>query len=225
MDAEHKQVLTGAFADGDARSTLLRLFVAQRTLEAKRPAGTPANILEASIPIFAVRGYAGTSMRDIASAVGIKAASIYEHYKGKDALLLAALTHVLSQFYDFVLETVDPDDSARDQLRAVLQRHLLWQSRSTPIATAWDALFDVQSISEAVADPATVELDNYRTLYHEFVATLVADERPADDRPEATAEAMLSVCNSVARWAPAGIDDEGLLELGWGFAVALLDAN
>jgi AcrR family transcriptional regulator len=209
--------------DGDSRAVLLRLFVAQRGLAAERPAGTPANILEASIPIFALRGYAGTSMRDIASEVGIKAASIYEYYNGKEKLLLAAIAQLMSQFYEFVLETLDPDADGRDQLRTVLERHIIFQSRHEPIASAWDALFDLQSISEKVADVSSLSSD--RDLYHHFIGALVAEQRPADGQPKARADAMISICNSVARWSPQEIDERELIELGWGYVAAILDAT
>ena len=40
-------------------------------------------ILEAALELFAVNGYDGVTVADIADAVGIKAASLYKHYKSK----------------------------------------------------------------------------------------------------------------------------------------------
>lgn len=44
-------------------------------------------ILEASARLFASEGFAGTSTRDIAERVGIRQASLYYHFKGKDCIL------------------------------------------------------------------------------------------------------------------------------------------
>ncbi len=44
-------------------------------------------ILKAATSLFAQRGFAAVSQREIASAVGIKAASIYNHFQSKDAIL------------------------------------------------------------------------------------------------------------------------------------------
>jgi len=48
-------------------------------------------ILEAALDLFARHGYAGTSMRQIAAAVGMRASSLYSHFAGKEAILSALI--------------------------------------------------------------------------------------------------------------------------------------
>jgi AcrR family transcriptional regulator len=48
---------------------------------------TKEKIFEASLDLFAQRGFDAVSMREIAEAVGIKKASLYSHFSGKDELL------------------------------------------------------------------------------------------------------------------------------------------
>ena len=45
---------------------------------------TKERILQESLSLFSVKGYDGVSMSEIAEVVGIKAASIYKHYSGKE---------------------------------------------------------------------------------------------------------------------------------------------
>lgn len=45
---------------------------------------TKERILYEALDLFSVEGYDGVSMTEIADRVGIKAASIYKHYKGKE---------------------------------------------------------------------------------------------------------------------------------------------
>ncbi len=52
-----------------------------------KPPGTRGNILEATLQLFAETGYAGASMREIAAACGIRAATVYSHYPSKAHLL------------------------------------------------------------------------------------------------------------------------------------------
>ncbi|MCR4939677.1 MAG: TetR/AcrR family transcriptional regulator [Treponemataceae bacterium] len=52
---------------------------------------TKENILEAALTLFSERGYDGTSVEQIAQAVGIKAPSLYKHFKGKEEILNAII--------------------------------------------------------------------------------------------------------------------------------------
>ncbi|MFT4973632.1 MAG: AcrR family transcriptional regulator, partial [Saprospiraceae bacterium] len=55
-------------------------------------------IKSAAARLFRKKGYSATSMRDIATAVGIKAASIYNHFKGKQELLQMLLMNIAYLF-------------------------------------------------------------------------------------------------------------------------------
>ena len=50
---------------------------------------TKNRILKEAYDMFIQKGFQGTSMRDIASAAGIKAGSIYNHFKGKEEIFEA----------------------------------------------------------------------------------------------------------------------------------------
>lgn len=53
---------------------------------------TRAEILSAALDLFAERGFHGTSLRDIARAVGIREGAVYHHFESKDALFEAVLS-------------------------------------------------------------------------------------------------------------------------------------
>ena len=52
---------------------------------------TKERILEAALTLFSENGYDGTSVEQIANAVGIKAPSLYKHFKGKEEILNALI--------------------------------------------------------------------------------------------------------------------------------------
>ncbi|WP_433623617.1 TetR/AcrR family transcriptional regulator [Nocardia sp. CA-120079] len=58
-----------------------------RTTSRSRPPNRRAMILAAAVDAFAHRGYHGTSMADIAAAVGISAPALYRHFRNKQQLL------------------------------------------------------------------------------------------------------------------------------------------
>ena len=52
---------------------------------------TKEKILDAALTLFAENGYDGTSVEQIANVVGIKAPSLYKHYRGKEDILNALI--------------------------------------------------------------------------------------------------------------------------------------
>lgn len=52
-----------------------------------RPPSSVGQIRAAAISLFAQRGFAATSMRDIAGEAGLSLAGLYHHFSGKDDLL------------------------------------------------------------------------------------------------------------------------------------------
>ena len=52
---------------------------------------TAERILDAAEELFAERGYNGTTLRDVATRVGVRPPSLYNHFASKDALYAAVL--------------------------------------------------------------------------------------------------------------------------------------
>lgn len=59
---------------------------------------TKKEIVEAALELFSVQGFEATSISQIASAVGIRKASLYSHFENKQAILDALVKEVLEQY-------------------------------------------------------------------------------------------------------------------------------
>ena len=59
---------------------------------------TPERILDAAEDLFAERGYAATSLGDVADRVGIRSPSLYNHFRNKEALYGAVVERLLADF-------------------------------------------------------------------------------------------------------------------------------
>jgi AcrR family transcriptional regulator len=97
-----------------------------RPARAPNEKSTREKILDAAIDLFAEQGYDGTSMRDIARAVGIRESAIYKHYAGKDAILQAIFTYAEARIYAPLppaQNTAEGDESSifRDMLEGLLR--------------------------------------------------------------------------------------------------------
>jgi len=75
---------------------------------------TKTRILNTALRLFAVRGVENVSMRDIATAVGIKAASIYNHYVNKEQIVDAC--------YDFFFKYHDFSQLNKERYTRILQK-------------------------------------------------------------------------------------------------------
>jgi AcrR family transcriptional regulator len=77
-------------------------------------------ILDAAGELFTTRGYAGTSTRMIAEAVGIRQASLYHHFKTKDDILEALLQDTVAPPLATARTLRESDgDSALERLQAL----------------------------------------------------------------------------------------------------------
>jgi TetR/AcrR family transcriptional regulator, cholesterol catabolism regulator len=87
---------------------------------AKPPLNRRAEILDVARDLFARHGYAATSMRDIAEADGIKASSLYSHFRSKAEILrlvVSPVTDEVARVQDAALAT---SGSGQQRLRAMV---------------------------------------------------------------------------------------------------------
>ena len=78
-------------------------------------------ILDTAEGLFANGGFYGTSVRDVAGALGIPTASLLHHFPRKETLYGAVLERIAGQLEVSLLEIVaTSDDMSKDELRAAL---------------------------------------------------------------------------------------------------------
>lgn len=86
--------------------------------------GPRAAITNVSIQLFGKQGYTGTSMRDIATAVGLLPGSLYAHIESKEALLLGIVADGIARFIDAVEPFVASPGSPVARLRKMIAAHM-----------------------------------------------------------------------------------------------------
>lgn len=81
---------------------------------------TREKIIYESFRLFSEKGYDGVSMREIATAVGIKGASIYNHFQGKEALFQAIFQEMTKHYDDFARGMAVPMEQGEETVKAYL---------------------------------------------------------------------------------------------------------
>ena len=96
---------------------------------------THERLLQEAATLFARRGYSETSMSDIARAVGVRKASLYNYYSSKADLLIELLEQGLSSWTEACAESLESFDPLEERLAAYLKTAVEF-SRSNPPAMA-----------------------------------------------------------------------------------------
>jgi AcrR family transcriptional regulator len=164
-------------------------------------------LYEHATRLFAERGFAGTSLQDIADAMGITRPALYYYVKSKDELLAKLVTEVtdgpLNELTELVGRTeLDPVGRLRGIVEVIVGRRTSQPARFRLL---------VRSESELPAE-LTAAYDESRRAVLRIIAGVVEDGvragrfRPVDSRVAALG--VLGMCNWVAWWFhPGGRDD------------------
>ena len=77
-------------------------------------------ILDHALALFTDKGYEGASMDDIARAVGIRKASLYAHFDGKESIFRALFDDILAEYERFIhMLTRLSDETAPEALESI----------------------------------------------------------------------------------------------------------
>ncbi|MBM9465716.1 TetR/AcrR family transcriptional regulator [Nakamurella leprariae] len=86
-------------------------------------------VVEAAAQLFADRGYRGTSMRDIADAVGLHAPSLYNRVHSKADVLRAIIDSALDGLVDAQFQAISSTPDVELQLRRAVEAKVLFQAQ------------------------------------------------------------------------------------------------
>lgn len=85
-----------------------------------------AEIVEAAIHVFHHKGFAASTMQDVADAVGVLKGSLYHYISSKEDLLFRILQESHGQAHDLMVEVSELEVPAFERLRLYLERMYLW---------------------------------------------------------------------------------------------------
>jgi AcrR family transcriptional regulator len=151
---------------------------------------------------FAVRGYHGTTTRDIAARAGLSPAGVYVHFRSKEELLyrisLVGHQHALAHIRASVVDVDDPVERLRSMVSAFSSWHARWHVPTRVIQYELGALSD-EHYAEIAALRRDIDAVVRETLEYgvEWGAFVVSDVGGA-------ALALLSLAIDIARWYRSG---------------------
>ncbi|GAA4882832.1 TetR/AcrR family transcriptional regulator [Kitasatospora terrestris] len=122
--------------------------------EGATPPGTRGRILREALALFAEAGFAGTSIRRIASAVGINSATPYAHHPSKEHVLAALVATGHEELHARLAEAAARTgrDGPAERLTALVRAHVLIHTDFPLLALVADA--EIHALSPERAAPA-----------------------------------------------------------------------
>jgi AcrR family transcriptional regulator len=160
--------------------------------------------------LFARKGYHGTSIGDIADALGVQKGSLYSHIASKEDLLYEAMRDGAAAFHG-ALDAIPEDLPATEKIRLALRGHLRVVAEQLDVATVfvqeWRYLEGARR-EEIVAERRRYE-ERIRELFREGREL---SELRADLDESVAALLLLSAANWAYTWLQAGRNTDELAD-------------
>ena len=160
--------------------------------------------------LFAERGFHGTSMGDLAAAVGVQKGSLYSLTGSKQELLFETMREGARAFHA-ALDEVPEDATAVERVRLALRGHLRVVSEQIDVATVFtrEWRYLTGEYREQILEERRRYEERFRTLLREGVE---AGELRSDLDAGATALLVLSAANWAYTWLTPGRDTDALAD-------------
>src|SRR5215469_15137381 len=116
-----------------------------------RSLDTRDRVLQVALNLFAERGYRGTSLRDIAKRIGIKAPSLLHHFPSKQQLYLAVLDRIFNGMEDAAHRVMAAAGGPREQIKQALSNAIDFIAREPDaMKLLWKEFADESGVGRTV---------------------------------------------------------------------------
>src|ERR671930_1455629 len=164
--------------------------------------------------LFAEKGYHGTSIGDIADALGVQKGSLYAHIASKEDLLYETMREGAAAFHA-ALDAIPDALPAVDKIRLALRGHLRVVADQLDVATVF--VQEWRYLEGARRDEIVAE----RRRYEERIRALFREGRELGqlrtDLDDSTAALLaLSAANWAYTWLQPGRDTDDLADRFYG---------
>ncbi len=183
----------------------MAVTVQEEVLVAEGEASTGrSRVLDAAASLFVAQGYAGTTLRQIASAAGIKAGSIYHHFDSKEDLFVAVLDAgitVMIDAFETTSASLPLDPSTPERVHAHVRAHLGAVFEHGPYTTAHVTSFF--SAPASVRERVVPRRDDYERQWSEMLGESLSRSAAVPSAPESLRLHRLilfGAMNSSAEW-------------------------
>lgn len=135
---------------------------------------TSTAIREAAAKLFYAHGYEATSLRAVASEVGIQVGSLYNHISGKEELLRDIMVSVMDELLEAVHRAIeDADPGAVNQFKAAVDCHIRYHAEHAREVFIGNS--ELRALSEEDLDEVLEKREEYEKLLQSLVKNVAKE--------------------------------------------------
>lgn len=166
--------------------------------EMMKPLDRKTEIVNSAAKLFKEKGYSAVTMRNIAQDLDIKAASLYNHIKSKQEILVLIIIEIAEEFTTKINEIVVSEISTLQKLEKVIELHINITLRNP------DALACLNNDWMHLTDSELVYFIKMREDYEENFRNIIKSGITSNEfknlNPEIIIFSMLSTLRTLYLW-------------------------
>lgn len=164
-----------------------------------KPETRKEEIIKTAAKLFKEKGYSAVTMRDLAKAMCIKAASLYNHINSKQDILKSIIISIAEEFTNGMNEIKSSNLSSINKLKQVVKLHVNITSQNTygmaSLNNDWMHLEDKLDYY--------LELrSNYEDQFRSILIEGINNKEIVDSNVEVMLFSILSTLRSLYLWIP-----------------------
>ena len=159
---------------------------------------TESKIHEAALVLFSSKGFAATSIRDIADEANINSATMYYYFQSKEEILYKIMKIYLDELYESAVSALSETKDSNKQLEVLISSHVKNHGQHRLPALVVDNEF------ASLKGEFYEEIRGKRKEYEEIWLTVL--EKGLEEGvfhcsdSKVTAFALIGLCTGVAQW-------------------------
>ena len=169
------------------------------------PSPRKLEIITVASTLFKEKGYSAVTMRDIAKAMGIKAASLYNHIKNKEEILTFIIISLAEEFIEGLDKIKDNNDNCVEKLKKIIALHVDITSRNTNGMASLNN--DWMHLKDQLSHYLALRVD-YENSFRAIIKDGILKNEIKNLNPDIMLFSILSTLRSLYIWIPQKEDME-----------------
>jgi AcrR family transcriptional regulator len=156
-------------------------------------------LLQSAVESFVQHGYHGTTMRVLASHIGLSVPGLYHHYDSKQAMLIAIMKYAMDDLFSRSSAALaEAGGSVLEQFRLHVECLVLFHAHRG--ALAFLAASEIRALQPDARSEHIAARDRQQQMLADIVELGVEQGLFAAEYSKDTSRAIITMCTGIAQW-------------------------